>query len=173
MEGTIMRRSILCLTLLVGALVAAVPAAALCGSQTTVTLFGGQTIDTGVVNIANDGSNLYITYATSDPWVITAVHLAVADSVDGIPQNKNNNPIPGHFPYNSTFNPPVTSITYTIPLGGFTAGETVYIGAQAEVQAPGSEGGSQTAWGAGTSFGGHNWATYITYTVQPCHIVIE
>jgi hypothetical protein len=153
--------------------VAAAPAAAQCGSQETVTLFGGQTIDTGTVTIANDDSNLYITYTTNDPWVITAVHLAVADSLSGIPQNKNNNPLPGHFPNNSTFNPPLTSITYTIPLGSFVAGETLYIGAQAEVQAPGDQGGSQTAWGFGPRFGGHNWATYINYQVQPCGVVQE
>ncbi len=165
-------RSSLLLAVLLLAVVAA-PAAAQCGNPTTVTLFGGQTIDTGTVTVANDGINLYVTYTTSDPWVITAVHLAVAGSLDGIPQNKNNNPLPGHFAYNNTFNPPVTTITYTIPLGSFTPGETVYIGAQAEVQAPGGQGGSQTAWGFGPRFGGHNWATYIAYQVQPCGVVQE
>jgi hypothetical protein len=157
--------------LLICAVAAAPPAAAqLCGSQETVTLFGGQTIDTGTVTIANDASNIFITYTTNDPWVITAVHLAVADSLAGIPQNKNSNPLPGHFPYSNTFSPPVTTITYTIPLGNFFPGETLYIGAQAEVQAPGGQGGSQTAWGFGPRFGGHNWATYITYQVQDCGI---
>jgi hypothetical protein len=155
--------------LLIGGMLAvAAPAAAQCGSLETFTLFGGQTIDTGTVTISNDGVNLYVTYTTNDPWVITAVHLAVADSLDGIPQNRNHNPLPGHFPINSTFNPPVTTITYTIPLGNFTAGETLFIGAQAEVQAPGGQGGSQTAWGFGPRFGGHNWATYINYVVQGC-----
>jgi len=170
MKGRILSLATL---LICGMVIAAAPAAAQCGSQETVTLFGGQTIDTGTVTIANDGSNLYVTYTTNAPWVISAVHLAVADSLDGIPQNKNNNPIPGHFPSNSTFNPPLTSITYTIPLGSFVPGETLYIGAQAEVQAPGNEGGSQTAWGFGPRFGGHNWATYINYQVQPCGVVQE
>jgi hypothetical protein len=170
-----MKGSILTLAALLvsGTLVAVAPAAAQCGNQETVTLFGGQTIDTGTVTIQNDASNLYVTYTTNDPWVITAVHLAVADSLDGIPQNKNGNPIPGHFPINSTFNTPVTSITYTIPLGNFAVGETLYIGAQAEVQAPGSQGGSQTAWGFGPRFGGHNWATYVNYTVQSCGLPPE
>jgi hypothetical protein len=151
-----------------GMVVAAAPAAAQCGSSEPVTLFGGQTIDTGTVTISNDASNIYVTYTTNDPWVMTAVHLAVADSLDGIPQNRNSNPLPGHFPINSTFNPSVTTITYTIPLGNFTTGETLFIGAQAEVQAPGNQGGSQTAWGFGPRFGGHNWATYVNYTVQEC-----
>jgi hypothetical protein len=76
----------------------------------------------------------------------------------------------GHFPINATFNPAVTTVTYTIPLDGFAPGETLYIGAQAEVQAPGGQGGSQTAWGFGPRFGGDNWATYINYQVQVCII---
>ena len=163
--------SLLLATLAIGVVLAAPAAAQTCGNQTTVTLFGGQTIDTGTVTISNDASNLTITYTTNDPWVITAVHLAVADSLAGIPQNHNHNPLPGHFPINSTFNPPVTTITYTIPLDGFFPGETLFIGAQAEVQAPGTQDGSQTAWGFGPRFGGHNWATYINYDVQPCGVI--
>ncbi len=163
-----------CIRLLVAlmlcAAAAAVPAAAQCGSSETVTLFGGQTIDTGTVTITNDASSITITYTTNDPWVISAVHLAVADSLAGIPQNRNNNPLPGHFPINTTYNPPVTNVSFVIPLGNFTPGEELFIGAQAEVQAPGGQGGSQTAWGFGPRFGGRNWATYINYTVQNCGI---
>jgi hypothetical protein len=144
------------------------PAMAQCDSSETVTLFGGQTIDTGTVKISNDASNLYVTYTTTGPWMIGAIHLAVADSLAAIPQNKNLNPIPGHFAYQTNFNPSVTSFTFTIPLAGFYPGEALYIGAQAEVTGGGSSGGSQTAWGDGPSFGGHNWATYIQYTVQSC-----
>ena len=148
---------------------AAIPAAAQqCGPSTTVTLFGGQTINTGTVTISNDVDSVTVTYSTNDPWVITAVHLAVSDSLAGIPQNKNNNPIPGHFPINTRYNPPVTTVTFVVPIDNLVPGETLYIGAQAEVQAPGGQGGGQTAWGDGTSFGGNNWATYITYTAQPC-----
>lgn len=157
--------------LLIGLMVAASPAAAQCGSVDTVTLFGGQTIDTGNVTITNDASSLTITYTTNAPWEITAIHLAVADSLAGIPQNGNHNPIPGHFPINTTYNPPVTTVTFVIPLGSFFPGDNLFIGAQAEVQAPGGQGGSQTAWGFGPRFGGHNWATYINYTVQSCGII--
>jgi hypothetical protein len=167
-----MNRSIrLLLALLVCISAAAVPAAAQqCGSSTVVTLFGGQTIDTGTVTISNDISSVTVTYTTNDPWVITAVHLAVSDSLAGIPQNRNHNPLPGHFPINTTYNPPVNTVTFVIPVDNLTPFETLYIGAQAEVQAPGSQFGGQTAWGDGTRFGGHNWATYIAYQVQPCGI---
>jgi hypothetical protein len=171
MEGWNVKNCIRLFSALLLCTVAAVPAAAQCGSSTTVTLFGGQTIDTGTVTISNDASSITVTYTTNDPWVMTAVHLAVADSLAGIPQNKNSNPLPGHFPINTSYNPPVTTVSFVIPLGNFTQGETLFIGAQAEVQAPGSQGGSQTAWGFGPRFGGHNWATYIdSFTVQSCGI---
>jgi hypothetical protein len=161
-------KALLFSALLIGFAVAAAPAAAQCGNSEQVTLFAGQTIDAGTVTISNDASFITITYATNDPWVISAVHLAVANSLAGIPQNGNHNPQPGHFPINTTYNPPVSSVTFTIPLGNFFAGENLFIGAQAEVQAPGGQGGGQTGWGFGPRFGGHNWATYINYTVQPC-----
>jgi|SRR5579864_75289 len=164
-------KALLLTALLIGFAVAATPAAAQCGTSEQVTLFGGQTIDTGTVTISNDDTSITVTYATNDPWVITAVHLAVADSLAGIPQNSRNNPLPGHFPINTTYNPPVTSVSFTIPLGNFFPGENLFIGAQAEVQAPGGQGGSQTGWGFGPRFGGHNWATYINYTVQSCGII--
>ena len=154
---------------LAAAVLVAAPAAAQCGGATVTTLFAGQTIDTGTVTISNDASFVYVTYSVNDPWTITAVHLAVADSLAGIPQNKNNNPQPGHFPINTTYQPPVTTVTFTIPLSSFS-GTDLYIGAHAEVQASGGGGGGQTAWGYGPSFGGHNWATYINYQVQPCQI---
>jgi hypothetical protein len=156
--------------ILISLAVAAVPAAAQCGIADTVTLFGGQTIDTGTVTVSNfDLGSITVTYATNDPWVITAVHLAVADSLAGIPQNGNQNPRPGHFPINTSYNPPVTTVTFTIPVDNLFPGETIFVGAQAEVQASGGQGGgSQTAWGDGPRFGGDNWATYIKYTVQAC-----
>jgi hypothetical protein len=156
--------------ILISLAVAAAPAAAQCGIIDKETLFGGQTIDTGTVTVSNFNlSSITVTYATNDPWVITAVHLAVADSLAGIPQNGNHNPQPGHFPINTTYNPPVTTVTFTIPVANLIPGETIFVGAQAEVQTSGGQGGgSQTAWGFGPRFGGHNWATYIEYTVQGC-----
>jgi len=164
-----MKKTVLFVAVLAMVGLATAPLAAQCGIRTSVTLFGGQTIDTGRVIVENDAANLYITYVTNSPWEITAVHLAVAGTLAEIPQNRNHNPLPGHFPTNATLNPPVTAVSYTIPLGGFNPFDTIYIAAQAEVQAPGGGGGSQTAWGDGPRFGGHNWATYISYTVQSCN----
>jgi hypothetical protein len=152
------------------------PAQAQCStSPTVVTLFAGRTMNAGTVTVTNDASNLYVQYATTSPWLLTEAHLAVADSLAGIPQTKKGNPVPGHFAYSATFDPEVTSFTFTIPLGGFSTGQSLFIAAHAVVLAPdtGSGGGTQTGWGDGAGFPGANWATYFQYTVQSCGGPVE
>jgi len=61
-------------------------------------LWAGQDINVGTVNVWNDGVELHVTYNTTGGWVLTETHLAVATTLDDIPQ-KNGNPIPGKFPY--------------------------------------------------------------------------
>ncbi|MHA2005638.1 MAG: hypothetical protein ACW960_16370 [Candidatus Thorarchaeota archaeon] len=54
-------------------------------------------VDVGEVRVWNDGDNLYVEFITEDGWCLLETHLSVAESLDGIPQTKKNNPIPGHF----------------------------------------------------------------------------
>src|SRR5262249_27428396 len=124
----------------------------------------------GIVTVVNDNANLYVEYTTYSPWLITEAHVAVADSLAGIPQTKKGNPIPGRFPYSATFNPGVGDFTFTIPLGSFLPGTDLFIAPHAVVTSPGGQGsgGTQTGWGDGNDFPGRNWATYFEYIVQPC-----
>jgi len=164
-------RQFVCSLGVIGALVAfAAPASAqVCGTATTTTLFAGQTIVAGTVTVYNDASNIYIKYDTSAPWVISDTHAAVAATLDGIPQTKAGNPIPGRFAYSATFDPEVTTYTFAVPSATvFAAGQVVFVAAHAMLQAPKSAGGSQTGWGFGPDFPGANWATYIKYQVQRC-----
>jgi len=161
--------------LAVGAIVAvalvasATPARAQCGAATQTTLVAGQNFIAGTVTVFNDSVNLYVRYDTATPWVMSDAHAAVAGTLAGIPQTKAGNPIPGRFAYSATFDPEVTSYTFGIPMAGtFVAGQTVFVAAHAIVQAPKSDGGSQTGWGAGADFPGANWATYLTYTIKAC-----
>jgi hypothetical protein len=175
MGGTIMTRSLKLTLLLACVLVlaswAAPAQAQICGTPETVTLVAGQHIDSGLVIVSNDANFIYVEYATNDPWSLIEAHLAIADSLGGIPQTKKGNPIPGRFPYSATFNPEVTDYIFTVPIGGFTAGESLYIAAHGVVVS--SAGGSETAWGAGIGFPGANWATYLQYTVQSCSGGVE
>jgi hypothetical protein len=64
-----------------------------------VTLWAGQNIDVGVVEVWNDGVELHVIYNTTDPWVMTETHLAVVTDINDFPTNKAGNPKVGHFPY--------------------------------------------------------------------------
>jgi Ca-activated chloride channel family protein len=125
-------------------------------------------IDVGEVIIWTDNPDfLYITYETTDDWFITETHLHVADSLDGIPQTKKGNPIPGHFDYQMDHAPPVQEYTYTIPWT-WAPGTTLYIAAHAVVEefvviCDEFYSNIETAWGFGPGFEGNNWATYIVF----------
>ncbi|MHA2248461.1 MAG: vWA domain-containing protein [Candidatus Hodarchaeales archaeon] len=126
-------------------------------------------IDVGDVTIWNDEGFLYIVYETTNDWYITETHLHVADSLEGIPQTKKYNPIPGHFTYQIYHDPSVQTYMYVIPWT-WDPGTTLYIAAHAVVQKiigydiyenPIYQ--IETAWGDGLDFEGNNWATYIIY----------
>lgn len=80
--------------------------------------------------------------------------MDLAAKLDGIPQTKKGNPIPGQFQYpkyhlqqhNYTID-----LTYEVTVDYYESGES--------------------AWGdgcGGTSFPRKNWATYFTYSANPC-----
>jgi hypothetical protein len=129
--------------MLVVLLLALLPGAALahqCDNPAQYPLYAGQNILVGVVTVCNDGNSLTVAYDTSSSgWVITETHLAVGDQLRDIPQTKTGNPIPGKFPYGGYFNPPVTTVSYTVPksaIGPIGVGSTVFIAAHAVVWNP-------------------------------------
>jgi hypothetical protein len=168
MRNSLRTRTVLAAALLLPLVWAtAAQAQGACGSAST-TLFAGQTINSGTVTVSNDETNLYVTYNTAAPWQLTQIHVAVADSADGLPQNKSGNPVPGQFPYNQTLNPAVSTYTVTIPLAGL--GDPIFVAAHAVVKSsgPGGTGARQTGWGYGPQFPGNNWGTYFIYSLAPC-----
>lgn len=144
-------------------------------------LIAGQHTKVGEVLVWNDANNLYVRYVTEGDWCISELHLYVAASLEDIPQ-KNGNPIPGHFDYSKSFSSCAQEETFTIPINpDWFNSCSLYIAAHAVVQnqkggwtekyaADGSDwhknGGSETAWGAGSDFPGKNWATYFNYSLQ-------
>jgi hypothetical protein len=92
---------------------------------------GGGGVDAGDVLVWNDGVNLYVKYVTEGGWCMTDIHLHVATSLEGIPQN-DGNPIPGQFDIKDKFDPCVYEQTYTIPLSGYASTE-LFIAAHAVV----------------------------------------
>jgi hypothetical protein len=96
----------------------------------TVNLIAGQNIPVGTVTVSIEEGSLHVKYETIEGWYLTETHLAVYSTLNGIPQTKTGNPVPGKFPYNRYYNPPVTEYEYTIE-GTFSG--TLYIAAHAKV----------------------------------------
>lgn len=135
-----------------------------CTQEMTVDLIAGQHIDAGNVIVSVCNNNLNITYVTEDEWLLGELHLAVASSLDGIPQTKKGNPIPGKFNFTAHLEDYKTTYTFEIPLDGLSG--TILIAAQAEVYKQ-ADGGllEETAWGEGVQFPGSNWAMYFSYNL--------
>ena len=132
------------------------------GSQTE-TLFAGQTHYAGTVTISANEGSICVAYQTDGPWLLTETHLAIADTLAGIPQTKSGNPRPGQFPWSATHNPAVSQFTYCVSYP-YTAGEALYVATHAVVQSNGGGGqGTETGWAGGLDFPGANWATYFTF----------
>ena len=138
--------------------------------------------DVGNVCVCSWDDTLRVKYDTTGTgWCLTETHLHVATSLEGIPQTKKGNPIPGKFTYKDEYDPCVTERIYDIDLDGYTG--TVYIAAHAVVCKEECIDGvlvcvCETAWAGinyiclnddrvatGIDFPGRNWATYFTYTV--------
>lgn len=138
---------------------------AFCGKATIVPLIAGQNTTIGVVIVTNDAQFLYVEYVTLAPWVLVETHVAVADSLEGIPQTKTGNPKVGQFAYN---------IDSWIDRSIWPDGTVLYVAAHAKVWKldNGQVVQEETAWGKGYPFPGNNWAMYFNHTVQSCLGVI-
>lgn len=135
----------------------------------TSTLFGGQTIPVGTLQVTNDADSLYVTYNTTNDWYLDETHLYVGDFAN-LPVNNANTPIPGHFPYNTDHTGLITSFTYAIPLNSLSS-SCYIIASHAGVYK--SVNGviiqSETAWGFSTPFPNTNrWGWYSNYCTQIC-----
>jgi len=134
------------------------------GEHDVFTLYAGQTIPVGTVEVWNDAGDLYVQYVVDDPWEMTGSHLYVGktDPTDPVEFPST----PGQLPYspgmakspspNASYDD--ATMTYTIPLAeiycyefvrkgqgkglnaigpsGVGSCDEIYIAAQAEVIRP-------------------------------------
>ena len=106
-------------------------------------LYAGQDKLVGSVKVWNDSDNLYVKYVMGEApvgleselaegdWCLTETHLHIATSLNGIPQTKKGNPIPGKFEYKMEHSC-VSEYLYTIEMS-LIPGEQLYIAAHAVV----------------------------------------
>lgn len=134
-----------------------------CGTVTTVDFMAGQHINAGTITVGNDEENLYVTYTTTDGWLLNATHLYIGENAPA-------KVAPGQFPYKATHDPRVTSYTYIIPLTDVP--DCMTIAAHAEVVKIDANGNiiqGETAWGKGDRISPKgNWAMMFTYCEQEC-----
>jgi hypothetical protein len=142
-------------------------------------LIAGQDTVVGRVYAYYHDGMLYVTFDVEEPWCFTELHLAVAESLDKIPQ-KNGNPIPGKFP--DKYKPAVPgacehTYTFEVPFSLVCNDGNPVIAAHAKVKnttgypcldpVTGQPTGetcyrTETAWGERDGFSGTNWAMYFS-----------
>ena len=128
-------------------------------------IFAGRHIPVGELEIWSDQGYIYVRYRTFDNWYLTETHLHLAMDWQQIPQNRNGNPIPGHFAHQMKHNY-VNEYTYKIPLnswGGFPGYGAAHCVVVKIVN--GKPVQEETGWARNKvppygAFPGHNWAWY-------------
>ncbi|MBD3163562.1 MAG: hypothetical protein GF346_13740, partial [Candidatus Eisenbacteria bacterium] len=141
-----------------------------CGDSLVTILYAGQFIDVGTVTVYNDQDDLFIRIETTGGWWMTESHVAVATTLEDIPQTGKGNPKVGHFGLWAEHDPPVTTYTYSIGYE-YEPGVELFLAAHAVVELHDENGQriqEETAWADGFEFPGNNWATYFTYLIQDC-----
>lgn len=101
-------------------------------SGETVTLYAGQHMDVGEVEVTDDGTELTVTFRTTGEWCLLETHVHVWENEEDLPVNDKGNPVPGQFDYSDTHECEVEA-SYTIPLSNFS-GTDLLIAAHAVVQ---------------------------------------
>ena len=129
-----------------------------------ITLYAGQHMEVGTMQVTNDQDHLYVSYHTTGGWCITKTHLHVGLTLNDFPLvGRWRTPAPGRFDY-SAKHECASEYEYVIDLGEWEAGQGLIIAAHAEVQ---SGNAKETAWAGQTRFAKQgNWATYFLYTVE-------
>lgn len=138
-------------------------------------LIAGQNYDAGRIDveIVNESGidYVYITYLTSDDWVLKLTHLYAGDRA-GIPETKKGNPRPGVFEKRMDYEANIISdfeVEYKIPVSAF---DTCFaIAAHAEVTKIDLKGNviqRETAWGKGEEFEGNSWAMLFDFCKTQC-----
>ena len=106
-----------------------------CDNALTIPLLINQKTQVGVVKITYDEYNLNIKYIANDGWLIEKTHLAVADSFEGLPQDRYGNPKLRRFPHKTNHKKPVQKVNRMLSSKHWPIGTELYIAAQASVVA--------------------------------------
>jgi len=102
-----------------------------CGEPFVTDLVAGQNDVVGSVSVVQNGNTIDVTYTiNAEDVMITETHLDVEGSFMNFPMGKKGNPKIGNFDYKDEFDTPVTEVTYTVDIEGYS---TVAVAAHAVV----------------------------------------
>jgi len=145
----------------------------------STSLIAGQHYDAGRIDVEivnEDGTNyVYITYLSSNDWIIKLTHLYAGDR-EGIPETKKGNPKPGVFEKRMDYEANVISdfeVEYKIKADAFGEENCFAIAAHAEVARIDDKGNivqRETAWGEGEGFEGDSWAMLFDFCKSQCEV---
>lgn len=102
------------------------------------TLYAGQDMPVGTVEVSNDGDNIDVKYVLNDDalengWLISETHVHVGTTKGDFPLNDKGNPKVGLFDYTMEHDG-VENYEYSIPMGDFKPGYDLMIAAHAVVE---------------------------------------
>lgn len=138
--------------------------------EETYVIYGGKTIEVGVLTVSNDEENIFVTYdLTGTNWYLAETHLFVGH-VDDLPLNRPGNPVIGSFPFASNHDEEQL-FTYTLSRTDFD--DCFAVAAHAVVEQLDENGNKiseETAFAdGGTQFPGKRWGWYLAeYCVEEC-----
>lgn len=136
-----------------------------CGEPKVVTIWAGQFTNAGSVSVTNCTESLFVKIQTTGGWKVSEAHVAVANSCAELPRNKKGHLVPGLFPINQPFDPPVTEHEFAIYLGDWEPGDTVCIAVHVVVNQYDECGKiirSETGWA-------DEWKGCFCYEIQECY----
>jgi len=142
-----------------------------CFNPCETAFLAGQDTEIGTITISqeSESNHIDVEFETIGDWHMVKTHLDFNLDADDIPQ-ANGNPKLGQFDFKNDHDPKVQEYNYEINDSSFTCDNTYFFAAHADAQR--YSGGEMVqedgAWGDGTDFGGANWATYSSCTIECC-----
>ena len=147
----------------------------ICGAIVEKPLKANDEFIGGLLSIANDEDNIFVSFKTIEGWMIGETHLFLGD-IENLPTTNSGNPILGHFPY-KTYEEPQVEITISVLRSALVfEDENITIVAQAKIfKGEGEDLVTRSLfaeWDENLSFSGPRWGGGFEYEIQLCEELI-
>lgn len=141
-----------------------------CGAPYISHLIMDGTSDAGDLSVYNDAESLTVQFISENGWLLSESNVHVTLNQKRIPLTASGAPRLTDFAHRRTYAPEVTGDAYTMPLGDWSVGTTVYISIHTELVQIGKNHRilkNAAAWAEGDLLGTGS-AMAFSYTIQAC-----